>query len=127
VSDPTRLVVRPLAVLARRSNLADAEAIRRLADQHQATTIVVGVPLNADNGLGPQARKTLSFTRFLRKHLAVEVVSWDERLSTRDAERELLAQGVRRSRRKDLLDAAAAAVILNDWIAAQRPLTRPTL
>jgi len=125
VSDPTRLVARPLSVLRRRSNVDDAEAIRFIADQHQATTIIVGLPLGADDQVGSQAQKAIAFTRFLRRHLTHEVVSWDERLSTCDAERQMLASGVRRKRRKALIDAAAAAVILDGWLEAQRPVSPP--
>jgi putative holliday junction resolvase len=119
ISDPTRLLARPLTVLARRSNQVDAATIRQLADEHDATTIVVGIPYGADDDIGPQAQKTLAFARYLRRHLPFEVATWDERLSTQDAERELIAQGARRARRRELLDAAAAAVILGDWLSSQ--------
>jgi len=119
ISDPTRLLARPLTVLARRSNVLDVSTIRQLAEQHDAMTIVVGIPYAADDEVGPQARKTLVFARYLRKHLPIEVVTWDERLSTQDAQRELIAQGARRARRRERLDAAAAAVILGDWLASQ--------
>ena len=120
VSDPTGLLARPLTVIQRRSNLIDSAEVRRLADENAADTVVVGLPLGADGEIGPQARKTLAFARYLRRHVPIRIETWDERLSTRDAQDELLAQGVRRARRHAMLDSAAAAVILDDWLMAHR-------
>lgn len=123
VSDPTELVARPVTVINRQSNLLDAEAVRRHVDSSGARLIVVGLPLASDDLPGPQARRTKAFVRYLRKALPVPVETWDERFSTIDAQNELLAQGIRRSRRKGLLDAAAAAVILDEWLTSRRSRT----
>jgi len=121
VSDPTGLLARPLTVIWRRSNAEDSAAIARLADLNGADLIVVGLPVGSDNQIGPQATKTLAFVRYLRHRLSQKIETWDERFTTVDAQRELIALGVRRSRRKEMLDAAAAAVLLDDWLAAHRP------
>jgi putative Holliday junction resolvase len=123
VSDPTGLVARPLCVITRKTHAADVAAIRQLADQNDADLIVVGVPLSSDDTIGPQAEKTLAFVRYLRKHLSLPVETWDERFTTKEAQREMIGMGLRRRRRKELLDAAAAAVILDEWLTAHR--TRP--
>lgn len=120
VSDPTELLARPLLVITRKSNDEAADAIGRLATEHGARVVVVGLPIGSEGELGEQARKTRTFARFLRRRLRIEVITWDERLSTQDAQREMIAQGVRRSRRNEMLDAAAAAVILDDWLTARR-------
>jgi putative Holliday junction resolvase len=120
ISDPTGLVARPLSVLRRTSNLADGDAIARLVAENRVAQIVVGLPLTGDDSIGEQARKTLAFVRFLRKRLTIPIATWDERYSTQDAQRELIAQDRRRSRRRELLDAAAAAVILDEWLTAHR-------
>lgn len=119
VSDPTRLLARPVTVLLRRSHRQDAEAIRRLADANAVELIVVGLPLT-ERGVGGQAEKVLAFVRFLRAHLPWPVETWDERFTTVDAQQALLAMGVPRRRRQALLDAAAAAVLLDDWLTAHR-------
>ncbi len=120
VSDPTGLLARPLTVFVRKSNADDLAVIRRLIDQNDVHQVVVGIPLSTDDTIGPQAQKALAFARYLQKHLSVPVETWDERFSTSDAERELIALGISRRRRKALLDAAAAAVILDDWLTAHR-------
>jgi putative Holliday junction resolvase len=121
ISDPSGLIARPLTVIARRSNLQAAETIRELAERNGVELVVVGVPLQEENHGGLQAIKTLAFARFLRKQLSLPIETWDERFSTADAEREMIAQGIRRSRRREMLDAAAAAVILDDWLNSHRP------
>lgn len=125
VSDPTGLIARPLTVITRKSNLLDTERIRSLVEGNHVDAIVVGLPLRGDNEIGPQAEKTLAFVRYLRKHLALPVETWDERFTTEEAQREMIAMGIRRSRRKEMLDAAAAAVILDDWLAAHRTTRTP--
>jgi len=120
VSDPTDLLVRPLTVLTRKTSRADGEAIGRLIDETNADTVVVGVPLHADGSPSPQSEKTLAFVRFLRRFLAVPVETWNEHGTTREAQAEMIEMGVSRARRKALLDAAAAAVILDDWLVSNR-------
>lgn len=125
VSDPTGLVARPLAVVARKSNAFAASEIRRLAEQNDADRIVVGIPVGRNESIGPQAQKTLAFVRYLREQLPWPIETWDERFSTAEAEREMIARGTRRARRKEMLDAAAAAVILDEWLTAQRSQSSP--
>ncbi|HVC31941.1 MAG TPA: Holliday junction resolvase RuvX [Chloroflexota bacterium] len=125
VSDPTGLVARPLTVFVRTSNQAAAATIGQIADQNEADVIVVGVPFSGDEQIGLQAQKTLAFVRYLRAHLSRRVETWDERFTTVEAQREMIELGIRRSRRKELLDAAAAAIILDEWLAAHRPGVAP--
>lgn len=128
VSDPTGLLARPVTVIVRKSHQADLAAIQDLVERNDVHLVVVGLPLSADNTVGPQAQKTLEFVRYLRKHLSRPIETWDERFTTEDAEREMIALGIRRSRRKEMLDAAAAAVILDDWLRAHREhSTSPTM
>jgi putative Holliday junction resolvase len=120
VSDPTELLARPLSFLVRRSNAIDAEAIRRIVSDLSVRTIVVGAPLSGDFAVGPQARKARAFAKFLRRAIGIPVETWDERFSTLDAEQNLIAQNVAKGKRRDRIDSAAAAVILDEWLTAQR-------
>ena len=120
VSDPTELLARPLSVLVRRSNALDALAIGQVATELGIRAIVVGLPLTFDSTLGPQGKKTRAYIKFLRKSLAIPIETWDERYSTVDAQRLMIEQNVARARRRDLIDAAAAAVILGEWLSSQR-------
>ena len=120
ISDPTELLARPLSVLIRKSNLIDGTELSRIVSQHEVRTIVVGLPLSAEDKIGEQARRTLAFTRFLRRHIGVPVVTWDERFSTLTAERRMADGGVSKARRRAMIDAAAAATILDEWLTAHR-------
>lgn len=82
--------------------------------------VVVGLPLSLSGDVGPAARRVLSEVKGLRKRLAVEVVTHDERLSTVDAEASLRAQGVNTRKGRSVVDQLAASVILQSWIDAQR-------
>jgi putative Holliday junction resolvase len=119
ISDPTETISRPLGVVTRRSNEAAYAEISRLIAIHAPRIIVVGLPLSSDDRVGEQSRRTLAFVRFIRRRLATPIVTWDERYSTDEASRRLAESGVRRSRRHQLLDAGAAAVILEEWLDSQ--------
>jgi putative Holliday junction resolvase len=120
ISDPTELLARPLSVLVRRSNLLDTESINRLVVDNAIRTIVVGLPTTSDGQNGSQVQKTKSFARHLRRATVVPIAFQDERYSTVDAMNVLVAQNVARARRRVLLDAGAAAIILDEWLTAQR-------
>jgi putative Holliday junction resolvase len=83
---------------------------------------VVGLPKNMDGSIGPQAQKTQAFAQQVRQECAVPIVEWDERLTTRQAERVLLEADASRRRRKQVRDKLAAQLILQnylDWRARQ--------
>ena len=127
ISDPTGFLVRPLTVLVRRSNQLHVAALRRIVDENDVKLIVAGLPLTDEGELSEQAEKILPFVRLLRKKLSVPVETWDETFTTRDAQEELIAQGIRRRRRGELLDAAAAAVLLTSWLTAHHPPLPPSV
>ncbi len=120
ISDPLRVLATPVMTLTRRSWGEDLAAIARLARERGVTLVLVGHPLNMDGSAGEQARRSERFARRLAKALGTDgppVILWDERMSTQTAEERLrLGKGVGRAG----LDAAAAAVILQEWLDAQR-------
>lgn len=95
--------------------------LRELVVEHEATVVVVGLPLTLDGSVGPAARKVLSEVKGLRKRLGVEVTTHDERLSTVEGARSLRAQGVKGSAGRAVIDQLAAQVILQAWIDAGSP------
>ena len=104
------------SVIAAKSPLAGADAVRRLVEETETKCLVVGVPLNQDGKPGPQAEKVLAFVAILKQTLSIEIVLQDERFSTAAAQRELIAAGVRRKARKQLIDKAAAQRILTTFL-----------
>ena len=113
ISDPTRTIARPLEVMRHTSRAADVLAILERVARHGAGAIVVGIALNSEGEVGPQARRGLRMAEALRRQTSVPVETWDESGST---------QAARRGGRDDpMLDARAAAVILQEYLNAQRP------
>jgi len=119
-SDALGLTAQPVTVLQRQSLAEDIARIAELANRRRAQTIVVGLPLNMDGSAGPAARRARRFAAALRRELGLAVELWDERLTTVEAERVLIASGERRARRRQLRDSVAAAIILQAYLDAQR-------
>lgn len=124
VSDPSATLATPRGVIRRRSNAQALAEVARLVAEAEAELVVVGLPLSLDGIAREQAHRVQRFGERLRSQLAVPVVYHDERLSTVTAAEALRAAGVRPERIKERIDAAAAAVILRDYLD-QHP-THPT-
>ncbi len=116
LSDPNGWLATPLTVLNRSSREEDFCAIQALIEQHGVDRVIVGYPRSMDGTAGPQARLVENYAAQLRTRLQVPVVLWDERLSTAHAER-LIHEAGKRVRR-ERIDAAAAAVILQSYLDA---------
>ncbi|MEW6568931.1 MAG: Holliday junction resolvase RuvX [Chloroflexota bacterium] len=112
ISDESGTIARPLAVLRHSSRDKDAEGIAQRARLEGAERIVVGIALDADGSIGPQARRAQRLIEALRAHTQLPIETWDESGSTQAA-----ARGWRRDA---LLDARAAAVILQEYLDARR-------
>lgn len=120
VSDPTGLLASPLTTITRSSLGSDIAAILKLATERHAQEIVVGVPLSLTGKSGPQAQATMRFLRALSEKASIPVQRWDERFSTQEAQRRLQEAGVKPSRDRARLDAAAATVILQAYLDSKR-------
>ncbi len=107
---------RPLRAVERRNEAADLGAIGIVAQEYEVTRAVVGLPLNMDGTEGPSARLARTFAPRLASALGVPVDLFDERLSTFEAEDRLRSRGVSSRDMKALVDAEAAAVILQGWL-----------
>ncbi len=126
VADPTGTVATPLATVARRSPAADASTVGRLAVEQQAATVVVGLPVSLSGREGPAARAVRAYVDELRELLPELVFELtDERLSTVEAERALVAGGIGRRERREVVDQVAASVFLQAWLDARRAAGGP--
>jgi putative Holliday junction resolvase len=105
VSDPTGTIARPLQVIKHISRPQDAAAIAEVAAVHGAELILIGLPLDDEGEIGPQARRSLRLVDELRKTTGVVVDTWDESGSTRLA-----------GKKDEMIDARAAAYILQDYL-----------
>jgi putative Holliday junction resolvase len=119
-SDSLGVTARPLQVITCETLARDIARIGEAAAARGATKIVVGLPLNMDGSAGPAARRARRFARRLSRELGIEVDMWDERLSTVQAERALIAADRSRASRREVRDGVAAAVLLQSYLDAQR-------
>jgi len=117
VCDELGLTVRGVGIVRRVGGVRDLEEIAERLAPYEPAQIVVGLPLNMDGSEGKQAVRVRAFAERLRAHLGLPVALWDERLTTVEAEHSLRSAGVSRTRRRELVDQEAAAIILESYLS----------
>ncbi|MFQ5692824.1 MAG: Holliday junction resolvase RuvX [Nitrospinota bacterium] len=120
LSDPLGLTAQPLPTLQAEAWDADVENVARIAAERQAEAVVVGLPLRMNGTAGPEARRAERFAEALREKTRLPVHTWDERLTTVESERALIAAGVRRKKRRAAIDSAASLLILQGFLDRRR-------
>jgi putative Holliday junction resolvase len=120
VGDDVGGIARPLTVLARTAGSASYVRLAALVREHGIEQLVVGLPLLPGGGEGKQVASVRAYIRGLAGHISVPCTEWDERGSTNRARELTTASGPGRRRRAQAEDAAAAAVILQDYIDQHR-------
>jgi putative pre-16S rRNA nuclease len=117
VTDSDQRVATGVATLARRGDQAmDHQALALLVADYDAVGVVVGLPVSLSGRVGPAAGAVLDEIARMRASVGVEVVTEDERLTTRAAAEGLRASGTPRSRHRNVIDQSAAAVLLQNWV-----------
>lgn len=121
LADPGGTFASPATTLEGSGSPADdARRVLRWAAENDGAGIVVGLPINMDDTLGPQAQLSQSFAEQLRQLGDLPVELWDERLSSFQADEVMQAAGLTRAKRKARRDALAAQVILQSFLDARR-------
>jgi putative Holliday junction resolvase len=118
-TDPTATIASPVATLLRRDR-GFWERVREEARARGAERLVVGLPLRLDGTEGDAAAAARTLADEASRQTGLPVEMWDERLSSVAAERALLESGMRRDRRREAIDAVAAAIMLQGWLDAAR-------
>lgn len=90
--------------------------ITALCGEYEVDKIVLGFPKHMNNDVGERAQATLEFKEMVERRTGLEVIMWDERLTTVEAERTLIESGVRRENRKKYVDKIAAVFILQGYL-----------
>lgn len=119
VSDPTATLASPLTTIRRTGLRADLDALAALIAAHDVDRLVVGWPLQPDGREGPIARKVAALADAITAHTGLPVERWDERMTSKLAERYLIEGGARRETRRQVVDKVAAALILQGWLDAR--------
>ena len=119
VSDPLGLTAQKVETIWRKQENKLRRTLARIEEliaEYEVEKIVLGFPKNMNNTVGERAEKALEFGEMLKKRTGLEVIMWDERLTTVEADRTLIEAGVRRENRKQYLDGIAALFILQGYL-----------
>ncbi len=120
LSDPTGLLATAHSVLRRTTLERDLETLRKIALDNDVERVVVGLPLHLSGREGGEAERAREFASQVGEALGLPVELVDERLSSVEAERQLVEARVRRDRWKTKLDAIAAAIVLQGHLDSLR-------
>ena len=120
VCDELEILATPLKVIKHKNTEALVEEIKKIIDENSIQGLVLGLPKNMDSSLGFRAQKSLEFAKKLEEETGIEVALWDERLTTVAAHGFLNTTNVRGKKRKNLVDAVAATIILQDYINSRK-------
>lgn len=127
VSDLSGIIARPLITFTHVSRVKDAERLMALAREHQVEGIVLGMALNANDEVGPQARRAERLAEALRALTNLPIIPHDESYSSAAAQSLMLASGKKRRERREQIHAVAAAALLQSYLDANSlPPTPPT-
>lgn len=116
LSDPGRMLASPVHTIARKGVRRDIEALERLIEGKGVDVVVVGLPFELDGTEERSARLARQIGEAARDALGCPLVYVDERFTSVDAERQLIAAGASRARRKAIIDQQAAVIILQSWL-----------
>lgn len=121
LSDELGWTAQPLETYERRTLALDIAHILDLVKTHEVGKVLLGLPLRLNGEEGLAVQDVHQFLERLADALPVPVVTWDERLTTKDAEELLIAADVGWKKRKGMVDRIAAAILLQSYLEAQSP------
>jgi putative Holliday junction resolvase len=116
VSDETGTIAQPLEFILAQPVSKLLAQLEKIVRERNVLAIVVGLPRNMDGSYGPAAEKVREFVAALQQAVTVPVKTWDERLTSVQANRFLIEAGVRRQKRKERVDQTAAAILLQSYL-----------
>jgi putative Holliday junction resolvase len=124
ISDEGRSIAFPRETISAEGGWVQAAGrVREALADEDVDTVVVGLPLRLDGTEGEAARRARGFGAALADAMQLEVVFWDERLTTVAAERSLTEMGRRGSRRREVVDQSAATILLQGFLDANTSAT----
>ncbi len=120
VCDRSEFLASPLCVIQERNFEKCAQAVAGKAQEEKAEQIVVGFPKNMNNTVGERAEKCTAFAERLKALTGLECVMWDERCTTVSAHQYLNVTNTRGKKRKAVVDAVAAVIILESYLGYRK-------
>jgi putative holliday junction resolvase len=116
VSDDLGMMGHGIGTIRRSTKALDFAELRKHIQNYEVEKIVLGLPCNMDGSIGPAAQAVLGFGEELKAEFGLPVETWDERLSTFEAEDRLIGADMRSKKRRKVIDTVAAAIILQGYL-----------
>jgi putative pre-16S rRNA nuclease len=116
ISDELKVIAQPVEFVPAEPFAAFVDRLKELLREKEVELILVGMPRNMNGSYGPAALKVEEFVAALRKAVTVPIKTWDERLTSAQANRFLIQANVRRDKRKEKVDKMAAAILLQSYL-----------
>lgn len=119
ICDPLGITAQGVETITRKEENKLRKTLSRietLIREYEITSIVLGYPMNMDDTIGERAKKTEEFKAMLERRTGLPVILWDERLTTIEADQILRESGVKREKRKEVIDKIAAGIILQGYL-----------
>jgi putative holliday junction resolvase len=116
LSDELKMIAQPLEFIPREPFDALVTRLQQILAEKPCERILIGLPRNMDGTYGPAAESVRAFIEKLTPRVTIPIKTWDERLTSSQANRVLLQGNVRRDQRKQKVDAMAAAILLQSYL-----------
>jgi putative holliday junction resolvase len=116
ISDELGMIAHPLEFILAEPFREFLLRLKQILKEKQVEQILVGLPRNMDGTYGPAALKVQEFVAVLKETIAIPIRTWDERLTSAQANRFLIQADVRRDKRKQKVDQMAAALLLQNYL-----------
>jgi len=116
VSDELKLIAQPLEFIPAEPFADFLARLKQIIREKEVDLVLLGMPRSLDGGYGPAALKVQAFAAALRDAIPIPIRTWDERLTSAQAQRFLIQGGVRRDKRKEKVDKTAAAILLQSYL-----------
>ena len=121
VSDELKIIAQPLEYIAPEPFPDFLARFREILREQEVELILIGMPRNMDGSYGPATLKVEEFVTLLKTEVTIPIKTWDERLTSKQANRYLIEGGVRRDQRKQKVDKTAAAILLQSYLDSRTP------
>lgn len=120
ISDELGITAQRLPNLERRSEDKDLAYLKELINQYHIEALVLGLPRHMSGQMSQSGEEALAFSEKLKENSKLEVIPWDERLTTLYAERALIETGLSRKKRRKIIDGVSAQLILQSYLDSLR-------
>ncbi len=116
LSDELQMIAQPVGFIPAEPFADFLEQLKKLIHEKEVELILVGMPRNMDGSYGPAALKVQEFVAVLKTAITIPIKTWDERLTSAQANRFLIEANTRREKRREKVDATAAAILLQSYL-----------